>query len=371
MTCSRRIDRRLGWNITRGGCVELKVARTFQPVKHARSNVHHALESACHSRGVNRRLASLALILLGLAALRGQPGATPVKAPPPAASAQGMGYPDISTLTPDLEPPRMTTGEPAPGRRVRATLPAFRSTDVHYSLYLPTDWKPGARYPVIVEYAGNGDYRNKYGDVCTGRVEDCSLGYGLSGGRGAIWICLPFVDPAKGINAVRWWGDVETTVAFCQEAVRTVCAEFGGDPSAVFLCGFSRGALACNFIGLHNDAIAQLWRGIFAASHYDGARMWEYAGSDRASARVRLDRLGRRPVFVSHEVYGVEPATYTILDTINYLAGTGRPLDNFRFQAVPLRNHTDRWVLYDIPARRHLRQWFKDALVASPASASK
>lgn len=339
------------------------VARAFQPVDDGCSKVTRALESACHhGRGMaNRCFAALALVL-GAATVQAQPGATSAKASAPAAAANGMGFPDISTLIPDLEPPRMATSEAAPGRRVRATLPAYRNTDVHYSLYLPTDWKPGARYPVIVEYAGNGDYRNKYGDVCTGRVEDCSLGYGLSGGRGAIWICLPFVDAAKGSNAVRWWGDVEATVAFCQEAVRTICAEYGGDASAVFLCGFSRGAIACNFIGLHNDAIARLWRGIFAASHYDGARLWEYAGSDRASARVRLDRLGRRPVFVSHEVYGVEPTTYSILDTINYLAGTGRPLDNFRFQAVPLRNHTDRWVLYDIPARRNLRQWFQHAL---------
>lgn len=283
---------------------------------------------------------------------------------PYALASQSIGYPDISGLVPDLEPPRMTTELPGPGRRVRATLPGYRNTDVYYSLYLPTDWRPGAQHPVIVEYAGNGDYRSRHGDICTGRVEDCSLGYGLAGGRGCIWICLPFVDAMQGRNATRWWGDVEATVNFCQDAVRAVCAEFGGDLSAVFLCGFSRGALACNYIGLHNDSIARLWRGFFAASHYDGAREWAYPGSDRASARVRLNRLGRRPVFVSHEVYGVEPETYTIIDTINYLAATGRPLDNFLFQAVPLRNHTDRWVLYDIPARRNLRQWFQQVLAA-------
>jgi hypothetical protein len=305
------------------------------------------------------------LLVSGVASLAAQPAAVPEKTPL-AASTRSMGYPDISTLPPDLESPRMTTDAPAAGRRIRATLPAYRDTDVHYSLYLPTDWQSGARYPVIVEYAGNGDYRNKYGDVCTGRVEDCSLGYGLSGGRGAIWICLPFVDAANGRNAVRWWGDVEATVAFCQEAVRTVCAEFGGDAAAVILCGFSRGAIACNYIGLHNDAIARLWRGFFVASHYDGAREWPYPGSDRAAARERLQRLGPRPVFVSHEMYGVEPETYNIVDTINYLAGTGRPLDNYRFQIVPLRNHTDRWVLCDIPARRNLREWFEKVL-ASPA----
>ena len=264
----------------------------------------------------------------------------------------------------------MTLDEPGPGRRVRGTLPAFRGTDVHYSLYLPTDWKPNLRHPVIVEYAGNGDYRSRHGDICTGRVDDCSLGFGLSGGRGCIWICLPFVDQANGRNALRWWGDVEATVTFCREAVRTVCADYGGNASAVFLCGFSRGALACHYIGLHDDAIAQLWRGFFTASHYDGVREWPYPQSDRASARVRLERLAHRPVFVSHEVYGIEAETYTIIDTINYLAGTGRPLDNFRFQIVPLRNHTDRWVLYDLPARQNLRQWFREVL-ASPVRSER
>ena len=278
------------------------------------------------------------------------------------------GYPDISTFTPDLFPPAMTREAPAAGKRVRATLPAYRATEVHYSLYLPSDWQSGARYPVIVEYAGNGGYRNKYGDVCTGCVEDCSLGFGLSGGRGFVWICLPYVDVANGANAIHWWGEVAATVAFCKEAVRTVCAEFGGDPAAVFLCGFSRGAIACNYIGLHDDEIAGLWRGFFVASHYDGPRKWPYEDSDPASARVLLERLGRRPVFVSQEVTGVDPGTYTIVDTINYLAATGRPLDNFRFQIVPVRNHTDRWVLYDLPARQNLRRWLREALAAPKES---
>jgi hypothetical protein len=289
---------------------------------------------------------------------RAQPGG--------ANTPSALGYPDIASYTPDLEPPPMTIGEPAAGRRVRATLPAYHGSDVHYALYLPDDWKPGGKYPVIVEYAGNGNYRNKYGDVCTGRVEDCSLGYGLSGGRGCIWICMPYVDVKNRSNAIQWWGDVKATVAFCQETVRTVCADFGGDVSSVFICGFSRGALACNYIGLHDDAIAGLWRGFFAASHYDGVRQWPYPESDAKSAQIRLARLGQRPVFVSHEGHGLEPATYSILDTVNYLASTGRPLNNFRFQIVPFRNHTDRWVLYDIPVRKRLRAWFQEALAASP-----
>lgn len=277
-----------------------------------------------------------------------------------------IGYPDISSLHPDLESPEISEDEPAAGRRVRTTLPKWRGTSVYFSLYLPIDWKHGHTFPVIVEYPGNGNYRSKHGDICTGRVEDCNLGFGISGGKGSIWICLPFVDETKHENALQWWGNVDVTVAFCKEAVAYICSKYGGDPTAVFLCGFSRGAIACNFIGLHDEEIAGIWRGFFAASHYDGARAWPYAGSDRAAARERLERLGNRRVFVSHEVYDVTPETYTIVDTINYLAGTGRSLSNFRFQLVPIRNHTDRWVLYDIPARHNLRIWFHEAIAAKP-----
>lgn len=279
-----------------------------------------------------------------------------------AADAGAPGYPDISTFRQDLFPPPMTAEPPAAGRRVRATLPAYRGTEVHHALYLPRDWAPGRRFPVIAEYAGNGDYRNRYGDVCTGRVEGSSLGFGLGGPEGFIWICLPFVDVTKQRNETRWWGDVAATVDYCKQAVRLVVAEFGGDPSAVVLCGFSRGALACNFIGLHDDEIAALWRAFAPASHYDGARAWPYPGSDRDSARRRLDRLRGRPVLVTHEVYEMNPRTYSILDTVNYLASTGLPLDNFRFLAIAMRNHSDRWTLCDIPERATAREWLRQAL---------
>ena len=284
------------------------------------------------------------------------------------ATGSSYGYPDISGYKPDLVPPVMTRKTPGAGRRVRATLPKYRDTDVHYSLYLPTDWRPGGQYPVIVEYSGNGGregagvYRSPYGDISTGLVSDSSLGYGLSGGAGAIWIVLPFIDAGQARNTVWWWGDVEATVAFCKEAVKTVCAEFGGDPEAVLLCGFSRGAIACNYIGLHDDEIAGLWRAFFPASHYDGAWPNPYPGNDRAAALRRLQRLGGRPVFASHEVVNLRETTFSIMYTINYLAQSGLPLDNFKFQIVPVRNHTDRWVLYDFVARKNLRRWWQEVL---------
>ena len=74
----------------------------------------------------------------------------------------------------------MTSEKPAAGRRVRQVAPEYKGTDVYHSLYLPVDWEPGGKFPVIVEYTGNkAPFCNS-----TGEVKDANLGYGMSGGRG-------------------------------------------------------------------------------------------------------------------------------------------------------------------------------------------
>lgn len=258
--------------------------------------------------------------------------------------------PDLWTVPADLEVPPMIDGRPSAGRRVRQVLTAFETTRVHHALYLPRNWRPGGRYPVLVEYAGNGNYVNAYGDRSAGTVDGVSLGYGISGGRDYIWVSLPFVDRANGVNAITWWGDVEATIDYCLAAVQMVCEKWGGDRDRLFLTGFSRGAIAGNYIGLHTDTIAGLWRGFVAHSHYDGVRTWPYPGSDRASALARLARLQGRPQFISHEC-SVEP-------TREYLEATGIHAP-WEFLALPYRNHTDQWVLRDLPERRRLREWLK------------
>ena len=78
---------------------------------------------------------------------------------------------EISAVPRDLQTPSMQEGSPTPGKRVRMVAPGYRGTDVHHSLYLPTDWQKGKKYPLIVEYAGNGPYRNERGDTCSGKSE--------------------------------------------------------------------------------------------------------------------------------------------------------------------------------------------------------
>ena len=202
---------------------------------------------------------------------------------------------DIDSIPADLVVPKTTHESPAAGRRVKQFNRKYAGTGVYHTLYLPVDWQPGKRFPVIVEYAGN-----KY-KTSAGTVEGSSLGYGISAGKGVIWVCMPYVNEMEKKNEVTWWGDPSATVAYCKHTVDRICREFGGDPDNLFIAGFSRGAIACNYIGLHDDEIAALWRGFICHSHYDGVRKWSWAGSDRKSAAARLARLGNRPQFISHE----------------------------------------------------------------------
>jgi hypothetical protein len=89
--------------------------------------------------------------------------------------------PDLSTVPPDLTIPALSEGEPAPGKRVRLVL---NKDGPPVILYLPTDWVPEKSFPILVELPGNGNFRNAYGDSCTGLPEDCKLGYGFERRQG-------------------------------------------------------------------------------------------------------------------------------------------------------------------------------------------
>lgn len=260
---------------------------------------------------------------------------------------------NLNDLPADLAVPEPVRGEPAAGKRVAAVTNGWEQTDVRHTLYLPRDWRPGTSHPVIVEYPGNGGYRNDLGDVSDGTPDSCVLGYGLTAGDGFIWICLPCVDVlADGTkrNCLRWWGDVEETKRYCVATVRDVCERFGGDRSRVVLCGFSRGAIACNYIGLHDDAIASLWCGFFCHSHYDGVRAWPYPDSDPASALRRLGRLADRPQWISHEK--------DVSQTRDFIGRSGVE-SRFTFVPIPYPNHSAAWVLRDIPQRARAREWLR------------
>ncbi len=271
-----------------------------------------------------------------------------------AVNALADSCPDISSVPADLTVPPMETGPPRAGVRVVVTPPEYMGMSVHHVLYLPVNWRPGEKHPVLVEYAGNGNYRNKYGDVSTGEVEGSKLGYGISGGRDYIWLCLQYVSADGARNQTVWWGDVNATVAYAKREVARTCEQWGGDPGRVVLCGFSRGAIACGYIGLHDDEIAALWRAFIPYSHYDGVREWPYPGSDKAAAQKRLQRLAGRPSFIIDE-------SGSLAQTRAYVESTGSGAP-FTYAVLPFRNHNDAWALRNIPVRDAVRTWLKKVL---------
>lgn len=264
-------------------------------------------------------------------------------------------YPDIRSVAPDLIVPRMEATDPAPGRRVKQTLPAWAGRNIYHSLYLPKEWtvSDDRRWPVVIEFPGNGGYHNRYGDRCTGKPEDCRFGYGLTGGKHAIWVCAPFLNASGKAITVSWWGDgpnydPEPTVAYLEALTTHLCVRFHGDPDRLLLTGFSRGALACHVIGLHHDTIAKRWCGMIPYSHYDGVRSWPYQTPGSELPQRRLRRL-RCPQAICHEGAGLKA-------TERYLQEAGVS-GSFTFIPTGFRNHSDAWILRPSPARDQLRHW--------------
>jgi len=264
----------------------------------------------------------------------------------------------------DLVTPVMTNEKPAPGKRVRQVALEYKGTDVYHSLYLPVDWKPSGKYPVIVEYTGNkAPFCNS-----TGQVKDANLGYGISGGKGFIWVSMPYIEKGRNKNAVTWWGDRQATIEYCKKNLPRICKQFGGDPDNVFICGFSRGAIGASYIGLADDEIASLWKGMFTHDHFDGhIEKWPYPESDRKSALKRLARLKGRPVLVCGSAADylkdhLDLARFTFLDV---------PVEKiFNIpEGKVIHPHTDMWMHRQSKYRKQARAWLHEALKEKSDSA--
>ncbi len=262
-----------------------------------------------------------------------------------------------SAMAFDLTTPVMTDDKPGSGKRVRQVSLEYKGTEVYHALYLPRDWKPGGKYPVIVEYTGNKHVVSG----STGEVKDANLGYGMSSGQGFIWVSMPYVEKDRLTNARTWWGDRQATIDYCKVNLPRICAEFGGDPAKMVICGFSRGAIGASYIGLADEEIASFWIGMVTHDHFDGQNeTWGYPESDRASALTRLARLKGRPVLVC----GMGA---------NYLR-ENLDIGRFRFLAVPVAEifdipegkvihpHTDLWMHKESKYRTQAREWLADVI---------
>ena len=269
-----------------------------------------------------------------------------------------------------LQLPKLSAGSPAPGRKVRVTAPEYDGTNVFHTLYLPPDWKSnwqasGKRWPVIFELTGN----QWAACASTGQPQDASLGYGLSAGQ-FIWVSLPYVNATGDANETHWWGDQQATIDYLKRNVPRVIKQFGGDSEAVILCGFSRGAIGANFLGLADDEVAKLWTAFVAHDHFDGVRQWN--GTDwgtpladyQTAATKRLQRVAGRPYYVRTSKATQAFIEQRLADTTNFTYYDVNMQEIFGVipNDIVIHSHNDRWLLKPSRYRDEAWQWINEAL---------
>ena len=306
------------------------------------------------------------------------------------------GCPDLNAYKPDLvRPPMLAPGclvpgsgcrkataaavAPGAGKRVRAVAPGFEHTQVYHPLYLPSEWSrsSGKKYPVIVEYMGNGPFNDGMGDISTGRPEDSNLGWGFAQPAGSkfIWISMPFLSADLGNEteiSTYWWGcpssnaaqpcvesfNITPTISYLHSALNQAFALYGGDPENVVLTGWSRGAIATGAIGLYNDATSKLFKAFVPYSHLDGDCGW--VDDVLPTAKERWARLGGRPTLYLGEcaVATQEGPAWLAKLGINGSAAVSK----MEFRTTGWANHNDAWVLRNSSARTYLRSWLDKVL---------
>ncbi|MEZ4452672.1 MAG: carboxypeptidase-like regulatory domain-containing protein [Nannocystaceae bacterium] len=253
-------------------------------------------------------------------------------------------------------PPRppLTEGAPAPGAFVKAVAPEYEGTSIYHGIYLPPGWTPTRRYPVIVESPCN-----KYGEF-TGKVDDASLGYHLGGCRDFVWIVVPYLQGQANLDY--GWGDVAATIEYWRTNVPRALAASRGDPGAVVVAGFSRGAIGASFIGLADDAIADHWLAFVMHSHADVVS--NLTPDPGAGSSTRMMRAAGRASFLSWGAAG-DGGQGNSEKGVALLSGFGFPVDTL---AVPGVGHTDAWAAADPASRAIVQAWLFATIAARPGT---
>ncbi len=277
--------------------------------------------------------------------------------------------------------PEMQTGKPEPGKRVKVIPDGYAGTNVYHSLYLPEGHTTDKKYPVIVEYTGN--YAPGLGS--SGQVKDASLGYATARALGAIWVVMPYLSVDGSTSEIRWWGSETQTIDYCARQLKEICMHYGGEPSAVFIIGFSRGAIAVNRLGLNDDRAADIWLGFHSHDHFDGQLRWSAPWANngdykayKTDAAERAKRYKGRAALVGGEKID-SVASYLSsnqIDTHGKLTILSVPIAQIippdELFANPDNEkkitHTDKWMNYDSPKADEVVQWYKDVIKNKPGT---
>ncbi|MCH2115775.1 MAG: hypothetical protein MK171_12805 [Pirellulales bacterium] len=275
-------------------------------------------------------------------------------------------------LVAQLVPPPVTDDAPAAGKRVRVTNPEYAGSNVYHTLYLPTDWTPDGKYPVIVEYAPN-----PWGPAnSTGSVDEPHLGFYQSAGEGFIWAVMPFIDTLADPdeNANGWWGthpagvDGEDVAAdYTKIGLIDILENYGGDGASVFVTGFSRGAIAAGQVALR-DQLADAWLGFLPHSHY-----YNISTRNAPNRYPLADSIAGRASFVSAGDRALDGGFFSSEDGYETLRDhLGFPVE---FRELPGVGHDQFWIQDDASAtslaiRQEMRDWLADTIANRPGTSS-
>lgn len=250
--------------------------------------------------------------------------------------------------------PPLTDGAPSPGAYVKVVAPEYAGKGVYHGLYLPPDWQPGRRWPVIVESPCN-----KYQGFL-GKVDDTRLGYHLAGCRSFIVVVFPYIQADANLDS--GWGDVPAAVAYWDLNLRRTLAEYGGDPGSVIGAGFSRGAISTSYVGLNSELIADHWLGFFMHSHADV--ITNLTPDQGAGSAVRMGRVDGRAALLSWGAAG-DGGMANSQKGVALLTANGDPVTTL---AVPGVGHTDAWMIDDPVARASAQDWLFATVAARPGT---
>lgn len=261
--------------------------------------------------------------------------------------------------------PPLTDGDPAPGARVRRTASSYLGSGIFHAVYLPTNWQPGQKHPVIVEWPPNFF---PPGGV-SGEVDDSHLGFYLSGGVDFIWVTMPIVAYEENpvVHSPFWWGlsftpedPVGQALAadYAVEALQEILESYGGDPAQVFATGFSRGAIATGYIALSTDQIADVWAGFLPHAYTDGIPFTP------TNVAARRQRVNGRPSLISWGDDDPDAAT-SGLESATALTGMGYPVETMEIPGV---GHSDDWIVNSSPQRDAMRAWLSQMIASNPGT---